>query len=118
MIPWEDASCVALTFSQRPCSAISLWGSGFRPTIRCGHPALERPHFAAGQRGVGQATLGDGSGVGSALNEGEHAHPRRAISQRTRKLIERVFGWANSIARCTKLSCGDWRGWAGSTGWW
>jgi transposase len=30
----------------------------------------------------------------NALNETERADPRRAISQRKRKLIERVFGWA------------------------
>jgi transposase len=30
----------------------------------------------------------------NALNEAERADPRRVISQRKRKLIERVFGWA------------------------
>jgi len=30
----------------------------------------------------------------NALNEAERADPRRAISQRKRRLIERVFGWA------------------------
>ena len=30
----------------------------------------------------------------NALNEQERADPRRAISQRKRRLIERVFGWA------------------------
>ena len=30
----------------------------------------------------------------NALNEQERADPRRSLSQRKRKLIERVFGWA------------------------
>ena len=30
----------------------------------------------------------------NALQEGERADPRRALSQRKRRLIERVFGWA------------------------
>jgi hypothetical protein len=30
----------------------------------------------------------------NSLNEAERADPRRSISQRKRKLIERVFGWA------------------------
>jgi hypothetical protein len=30
----------------------------------------------------------------NALNESERTDPRRSISQRKRKLIERVFGWA------------------------
>jgi hypothetical protein len=37
----------------------------------------------------GAASLGK-----NALNEQERADPRRSISQRRRKLIERVFGWA------------------------
>jgi transposase len=34
------------------------------------------------------------NGCKNALNEAERADPRRAISQRKRRLIERVFGWA------------------------
>ena len=30
----------------------------------------------------------------NSLDEAERADPRRSISQRKRKLIERVFGWA------------------------
>ena len=42
-----------------------------------------------------QRVYARGANVGkNALNEAERADPRRAISQRKRKLIERVFGWA------------------------
>jgi transposase len=48
----------------------------------------------------GRANLGK-----NALSEAERSDPRRAISQRKRKLIERVFGWAkyDRALRQTKL---------------
>ena len=41
----------------------------------------------------------------NSLNEAERADPRRAISQRKRKLIEKVFGWAklDSVLRQVKV---------------
>jgi transposase len=45
------------------------------------------PHVSEYRKGA--ASLGK-----NALNEEERADPRRSISQRKRKLIERVFGWA------------------------
>jgi transposase len=56
--------------------------------------------FIAGlrQRGVAphvsEYTKGKASMGKNALNEQERADPRRSISQRKRKLIEGVFGWA------------------------
>lgn len=49
----------------------------------------------------------------NSLSEAEQADPRRAISQRKRKLIERVFGWAKltGLVRQVKLrglACVDW----------
>jgi hypothetical protein len=43
---------------------------------------------------VSEYTKGAASLGKNALNEQERADPRRSISQRKRKLIERVFGWA------------------------
>jgi transposase len=43
---------------------------------------------------VSEYTKGTASLGKNALKEEEHADPRRSISQRKRKLIERVFGWA------------------------
>jgi hypothetical protein len=45
------------------------------------------PHVSEYTKGV--ANLGK-----NALSEAERTDPRRSISQRKRKLIERVFGWA------------------------
>jgi transposase len=45
------------------------------------------PHVS--EYSKGKASLGK-----NALNEQERSDPRRSISQRKRKLIERVFGWA------------------------
>jgi IS5 family transposase len=42
---------------------------------------------------VSEYTKGKASLGKNALNEAERSDPRRAISQRKRKLIERVFGW-------------------------
>lgn len=42
---------------------------------------------------VSEYTKGKASLGKNALNEQERADPRRSISQRKRKLIERVFGW-------------------------
>jgi hypothetical protein len=43
---------------------------------------------------VSEYTKGVASLGKNALNEQERADPRRTMSQRKRKLIERVFGWA------------------------
>jgi transposase len=45
----------------------------------------------------------------NALNEAERADPRRSISQRKRRLIERVFGWAKLDRPLQQVKL---RGWA------
>jgi hypothetical protein len=43
---------------------------------------------------ISEYSEGKANAAKNALNAAEHADPRRAISQRKRRLIERVFGWA------------------------
>jgi hypothetical protein len=50
----------------------------------------------------GKANLGK-----NALSEAERSDPRRAISQRKRRLIERVFGWAKCDRAVGRPSCED-----------
>ena len=54
---------------------------------------------------IGEYTQASGNLGKNSLTEAERADPRRAISQRKRKLIEKVFGWAklDSVPRPVKL---------------
>ena len=49
----------------------------------------------------------------NSLTESERTDARRAISQRKRKLIEKVFGWssADSVLRQVKVRGRDWVDW-------
>jgi hypothetical protein len=51
------------------------------------------------------------------LTEGERTDPGFAVSQRKRKLVEKVFGWPNSTAPSAKSSCAACNASAGWCNW-
>ena len=70
------------------------------------------PHFVAGLRerhvvphvAEYESDINQGK---NSLSEAERADERRSISQRKRKLIERVFGWAKLDRPLRQVSFGD-----------
>jgi transposase len=75
-------------------------GAGEAPVTLGADTQYQEEKFIAALRERGVAphvseyTKGAASLGKNALNEQERADPRRSMSQRKRKLIERVFGWA------------------------
>jgi transposase len=82
-----------------------LPGAGVRPRTVGVDKGYDSAEFVAGCRrlGVTPHVAQNQAGRRSAIDGRTTRHPGYAISQRTRKRVEEIFGWKKTVAGCRKL---------------